>query len=233
VDTSGAAAEVLAKGAAIESVRFTLALGSEAAIDGARYTILGAMRRAETDDDASRWSEYLLYAAGRRFLWLVETDEGWQRTEVLDTWPGWDGAGHAVLDGVNFSQTSRYGARVVAAVGSFNWRVSAGDQVLVSEYTGGHVRLAAEASAEELTWSRSSMLPLDQLRAWFGSHVHADVAPHPKYMDTARKFLWPLLIINAIPAFLAPGNALPWALLGAAAIILPAYFLDKLDGDAS
>jgi hypothetical protein len=228
VDTSSAAAEVLAKGAAIESVRFTLALGSEAVIDGGRYTILGAMRRAETEDDAARWSEYLLYAPSRPFLWLIETDEGWQRAEVLNRWPGWDGAGHAALDGVNFSQTSRYGARVVAAVGSFNWRVSAGDQVQVMEYTGGATRLAAEATAEELTWTRSSPLPLDQLRAWFGAHVHVDITPHPKYMQTARKILFPTLIINAIPIFVAPGGALPYALLAVAAIVLPAYFLDKL-----
>jgi hypothetical protein len=102
----------------------------------------------------------------------------------------------------------------------------------VTEYTGGAARLAAEATAEELTWTRSGPLPLDQLRAWFGSHVHADIAPHPKYMETARKILFPMAIINAIPIFFAPGGALPYALLGVAAIVLPAYFLDKL-GDAS
>jgi hypothetical protein len=238
VDTSGPTAAVLAAGAALGATRFTLELGSEALIDGTRYTVLGAMRREEVGEGSS-WSEYLLYAAGRKFLWLVETDEGWQRTEVLDRWPVWDGAGHAAIDSTTFSQTSRYAARVVFAAGSFNWRVSVGDTVQVTEFVAqGHLALgnpagapslAAEVTSEEMTWSRSQPMPLDQVRALFGEHVHAELQPHPKYMATARRLLIMLLIVNAIPIFFATGNALPYALLGAAAIYLPAYFLDRLD----
>jgi hypothetical protein len=230
VDTSGATATVLAAGAAAAAIRFTLELGSTAQIDATRYTVLGAMRREEVGE-GSTWTEYLLYAAGRRFLWLVETDEGWQRTEVLDLWPDWDGAGHATLGSVSFSQSSQYAARVVFAAGSFNWRVSAGDVVQVTEFAGpgGAQRLAAEVTPEEMTWSRSQPMPLDQMRALFGEHVHAQSQPHPKYMETARRLLIILLVINAIPIFFAAGDALPYALLGAAAIYLPAYFLDRLD----
>lgn len=228
VDTSGPQATVLAAGAALSAVRFTLELGGEALIDGARYTVLGAMRREEVGE-ASTWSEYLLYAAGRKFLWLVETEEGWQRADVLDRWPIWDGAGHAALDSMSFRQISRYAARVVFAAGSFNWRVSVGDTVQVTEFAAGALRLAAEVTPEEMTWSRSQPMPLDQVRALFGEHVHAELQPHPKYMETARRLLIMLLIINAIPLFFATANALPYALLGAAAIYLPAYFLDRLD----
>jgi hypothetical protein len=229
VDTSGAAAEVLAKGRALEHVSFTLDLGSEANIDGVRYSILGCMRRAEGDDPSAQWSEYLLYSPGKKFLWLVETSEGWQRSEVLDRWPGWDGGGRATLDGVTYAQTSQYGARVVLAMGSFNWRVSAADQTQVTEYAAGRGRLAAEANPEELTWSRSSLVALDQVRAWFGGHVHADIAPHPKYADTAKKVLLAMFVINAIPLMFVPGTVLPWVILGGAAIYLPAFFLDRME----
>jgi hypothetical protein len=243
VDTAGPTAAVLAAGAALDATRFTLELGSEALIDGTRYSVLGAMRREEVGEGSS-WSEYLLYAAGRKFLWLVETDEGWQRTEVLDRWPVWDGAGHAAIDSMTFNRTSQYAARVVFAAGSFNWRVSVGDTVQVTEFVAqgnlvqsylaqgdpaGALRLAAEVTPEEMTWSRSQPMPLDQVRALFGEHVHAELQPHPKYMETARRLLIMLLIVNAIPIFFAAGNALPYALLGAAAIYLPAYFLDRLD----
>jgi Domain of unknown function (DUF4178) len=241
VDTSGPAATVLAAGAALDAIRFTLELGSQALMDGTRYTVLGAMRRAEVGDTAA-WSEYLLYAAGRKFLWLVETEEGWQRSEVLDRWPAWDGAGHAAIDAMTFTQTSQYVARVLFAAGSFNWRVSVGDTVQVTEFVKqGHLaqgnlaaawRLAAEVTPEEMTWSRSQPMPLDQVRALFGEHVHAELQPHPKYMQTARRLLIILLIINAIPLFFATANAIPYALLGAAAIYLPAYFLDRLDAGA-
>jgi hypothetical protein len=245
VDTSGTTATVLAAGAALTATRFTLELGSEARIDGTRYTVLGAMRREELGE-GSTWSEYLLYAAGRKFIWLVETQEGWQRSEVLDRWPNWDGAGHAALDAVTFGQSSRYDARVVFAAGSFNWRVSVGDTVQVTEFAAGSVvqgylalgnvagalRLAAEVTPQEMTWSRSQPMPLDQVRALFGEHVHAQLQPHPKYMETARRLLIMLFIVNAIPLFFATAYALPYALLGAAAIYLPAYFLDRLDAGA-
>lgn len=229
VDTSGPTAEVLAAGAA-DAVRFTLALGSEAMISGKRYTILGAMRRSESDD-GSEWSEYLLYSPQQKFIWLIETSEGWQRAEVLDRWPAWDGAGHANLDGMRFDQSAAYAARVVFAAGSFNWRVSVGDVTQVNEFSGGLTRLAAESTPQELTWSRSQPAPLDQVRAWFGGHVHADVAPHPPYTDLARKILIGLALVNAIPLLFVTSSVLPYALLAAAGIYLPAYFLDRLDAN--
>jgi hypothetical protein len=233
VDTSGATATVLAKRAQVEAVNFTLKLGSEALIDGVRYTILGAMRRAESDDASSAWSEYFLYAPAKAFIWLVETDEGWQRSEVLDRWPAWDGAGHARLEGVNYSQTSRYGARVVFALGSFNWRVSVGDVVQVTEYSSGRLKLAAEATREELTWSRSTAIALDQVRAWFGDHVHVELQPHPPYQDTARRLIIATLVINAIPLLFAPTTVMPYAILAVLAIYLPAYLLDRLDASST
>ena len=227
VDTSEAAAKVLSAGARVAAVHFTVPLGSEAVLDGTRYSVLGAMRRA--DEEGSEWSEYLLYAPGKKFIWIVETDEGWQRAEVLDRWPAWDGSGRVMLDGLWFAKASEYGATVKFAAGAFNWRVSVGDRVRVLEYTGGALRLAAEVSAEELTWSRSGKLPLDQVRAWFGGHVNVTEAPHPTHIQSARRILIAFLAFNAIPLLFATSNSLPYALLGAAAIFIPAWVLDRMD----
>lgn len=227
VDTAGATATVLAAGAAMEAVPFTLELGAEANIDGARYVVLGKMRRA--DEGGSFWSEYLLYAAGRPFLWLIETDEEWRRAAVLDRWPRWDGGGSAQVDGRVFGHTSDYRARVTFAAGSFNWRVRVGETVRVSEYAAGTAGLAAEITAEELTWSLSTKLSLDQVRAWFGMHVHVEQQPHPRYVDTARKIVIALLAINAIPLLFATNPCWLYTALAAGAVYLPAYFLDRLD----
>jgi hypothetical protein len=227
VDTSESVAKVLSAGAKVAAVHFTVPLGGEAVLDGTRYSVLGAMRRA--DDEGTEWSEYLLYAPGKKFIWLVETDEGWQRAEVLDRWPSWNGSGRVMLDNNWFVKTSEYGATVKFAVGSFNWRVSVGDTVRVLEFTGGALRLAAEVSAAELTWSRSAKLPLDQVRAWFGGHVNVTESPHPTHMQSARRILIALLVFNAIPFLFATSNSLPYALLGAAAIYIPAWVLDRMD----
>ena len=231
VDTTGAVAAVLAAGEAVDRVQLTLALGSEATIDGGRYTVLGAMRRADTE--GGQWTEYLLYAPGRKFKWLIETDGGWQQAEVLDRWPTIDGQRQATLDQVHYSQSTAYEAKVIFAAGSFNWRVSVGDSAHVTEYIQGRLRLSAEATTEELTWARSSVLPADQLRAWFGMPIHDGNAPRLLYTETARRLLMALLAVNAIPLFLAIGNCLPYVLFACAAIYLPAYFLDKLDQGGS
>lgn len=226
VNTAGDTATVLAAGAAVEAVRFTLELGAEATIEGARYAVLGAMRRA---DDGSAWSEYLLYAAGRRFIWLIETEEEWRRAEVLDHWPQWDGGGIVQFDGRPFNHTGDYPARVTFAAGAFNWRVRIGDAVRVTEFAAGGAGLAAEVSAEELTWSRSTPLAVDQLRAWFGTKVHAEQHAPPPYVDTARKIVIALLVINAIPLLFATNPAWLYTALAAVAVYLPAHFLDRLD----
>jgi hypothetical protein len=227
VDTAGDTATVLAAAAAVEAVRFTLELGAEAAIEGTRYSVLGAMRRA--DDDGASWSEYLLYASGRPFIWLIETDEEWRRAAVLDRWPRPDGGGSVQFDNRQFNRTGDYQARVVFAAGAFNWRVRIGDAVRVSEYAAAGASLAAEISAEELTWSLSTPLSVDQVRAWFGTRVHAEQQPHPPYVETARKIVISLLVINAIPLLFATNPSWVYTALAAGAVYLPAYFLDRLD----
>lgn len=224
VDTAGDVATVLAAGHSAAQVTFTLELGSEATIAGSRYTILGAMRRS--DSDGSGWSEYLLYSPGKAFIWLIESGGEWQRASVLDRWPAWDGAGHASFGNVQFNKSADYIARVEFAVGSFNWRVKVGDTVHVTEFEAAAKRLAAEVSREEMTWSLASPVPADQLHAWLGVDVSNHATTHPGYRAMAKRVLFPMLIVNAIPLFLATGSALAYTLLATLAIYLPAYFLD-------
>lgn len=224
VDTAGDVATVLAAGHAAAGVSFTLTLGAGATIAGSRYTILGAMRRS--DNDGSAWNEYLLYSPGKPFIWLIESEGQWQRASVLDRWPSWDGAGHAIAGNVRFDRSCDYVAKVDFAVGSFNWRVKVGDTVRVTEFEAPGKRLAAEVSREELTWSLSTPVPPDQVRAWLGVAVSNQATAHPSYRAMARRVLIPMLIVNAIPLLLATRSTLGYSLLAALAIYIPAYFLD-------
>jgi hypothetical protein len=224
VDTAGAVATVLAAAQSVERQHFTLELGSQATIAGSRYTLLGEMRRS---DGQSTWSEYLLYSPGKPFIWLLETSDGWQRAEVLDRWPIWVDKNHVKLDQQDFRKTGEYSARVLFAAGSFNWRVQAGATVLVTEFVNGPQSLAAEVSREEMTWSRSTAVPLDQVRAWFGKEIHAESQPSPGYKVMARRVLIPMFAVNLIPLLLAGGAPVAYIVLAALAIYLPAYFLDN------
>jgi hypothetical protein len=230
IDTAGSVAVVLAAGAAVEAVHFTLELGASMSLDGQSYTVIGALRRTE-GDGSSVWSEYLVYAPGKEFIWLVETDAGWQRAQVMNRWPDWDGAQIAGFQDRQFARQTSYDAVVVFAVGSFNWRVAVGDRTRIMEFSNHDTRLAAEVTREEMTWTRSVPVPLDQVRAWFGREVHAERSPQPTYRATARKMLVALVLINVVPLFAAPSTTILYSLLAALGIYLPAYYLDRLDAE--
>lgn len=238
IDAASPKAQVLAAGERVEKVGTTLSLGAEATINKQRYRVIGFMVRE--DDEGSRWTEYLLSGARAGFTWLVETDDGWWRANVMPEWPAWErvGADTVMLDKIKYAKLYDYDAKVVYAAGAFNWRVQAGDHVHVYEFEAGQTRLAAELTDEELTWSRSSRVPADQIHLWFGVPTKSvrRAAPPEKgrYGSAAKKFIMVMLAVNAIPMLVNFGGSFAFNLLGALAIYLPALFLDSIDkGDKS
>ena len=239
IDAASPKAQVLAAGERVDKVRTSLALGAEASLNKQRYRILGVMVRE--DDEGTRWTEYLLYGARSGFSWLVETGDGWWRANVMPEWPAWEqtGAATVMLDKIKYDKLYDYGSTVVYAAGAFNWRVQVGDQTHVFEFERGQTRLAAELSGEELTWSRSTPVAADQIKAWFGVAVKgaargAKPAEKGRYGNAAKKFIMVMLAVNAIPMLLNFGGTLIFNILGALAIFLPALFLDSIDkGDKS
>ena len=159
LDVAGPVAEVMAAAKRVEAVKTSLPLGAKATIGGTSFTVIGLMRRAEISADAGEWTEYLMYAPQRGFLWLVETDDGWERSHVLDAWPYWVSTDRAMLDGDSYDKLYDYQAVVKYAAGAFNWRVEVGDVDHVTEFKYGIAKLAAESDETELNWSRST--PLD------------------------------------------------------------------------
>jgi hypothetical protein len=90
----------------------TLALGDEARIDGIRWRLIGLLRCRE-QGASEEWTEYLLYSERQGFLWLVESDAGWDKVRVLDTWPESVSASAVRLDGAAYTRMQAYGAEVV------------------------------------------------------------------------------------------------------------------------
>jgi hypothetical protein len=236
LDAAGPKAQVLAAGARVEQVRTTIALGAQAKINGSDYQVIGAMVR--TDDEGTPWTEYLLYASVGGFFWLVETSEGWTRTNVMEKWPAMDGLGASQVryDNVSYDKLYDYLATVRFAAGAFNWRVAAGDQVRAFEFQSGQTKLAAEVNTEEMTWSRSVPVAFDQVKSWFGADVRPDAnravgvgtVPSAK---TTTKFMWWILGLNAIPLLVNFKGAVWWVGIALAAIYLPAKFFANGDKD--
>jgi hypothetical protein len=224
VDTTARVAQVLAAGTCMAGVRTTLELGAKAAISGRQYQLIGVMQRR--DDEGAAWTEYLLHSARAGFLWLIETDEGWACASVQDITPSWNQGDSAVLGNRTFKKLCDYTAQVTFAAGAFNWRAGVGDKARVIEFESRTNRLAAEITREEITWSLSSPVAADQIRAWFGSKVQAEKrAPKEELGDLPGKFIMGLLAANAIPLLFAFTSTWSYVALGAAAVYFPAKYL--------
>ena len=229
VDASGPTAQVLAAGDRMAQVHTTLELGAQATINGAQFTIIGAMRRS--DDENTEWTEYLLHNPRAGFFWLVETDEGWSRAKVQEKWPSWSGGDSATLNKLAFRELYEYQAKVLVAAGAFNWRVKAGDTTRVVEFENGQTksRLAAEITSEEMTWSQSTPVAADQIRAWFGQEIKADKASPAASKGGVSKFIFWILALNAIPLLVSFKTSWLYTTLALAAVYLPAKYLEHTD----
>jgi hypothetical protein len=228
VDTTAKTAQVLAAGTRMAAVRTTLELGAKATINGRQYQLIGLMKRR---DDEDSWTEYLLHNARVGFLWLIETDDGWARAMAQDEWPRCDQGDSAILGNRTFRKLYEYTCRVTFAAGAFNWRVGVGDSTRVVEFENGPNKLAAEMSAEEMTWSISTLVSPDQIRAWFGKDVKADKRPKSDLQGLTGKFIVGILAANAIPLLFAFWSTWSYVALGIAAVYFPAKYLDELGED--
>jgi uncharacterized protein (DUF983 family) len=234
LDAAGPQAQILAQGEKVERARTTIPLGAGAKINGADYQVIGAMVRA--DDEQNEWTEYLLYNTRATFFWLIETNEGWSRANVMSTWPAWHwtGADHAELDKITYNKLYEYPARVQFAAGAFNWRVAAGDVVRVFEFENGQTKLAAELTGEELTWSRSTPVAFDQVKAWFGTSLRLDGERKPASASlpstsVSTKFLWWILGLNAIPLLFDFSDTFIFTVIALLAIYLPPRLFASAD----
>ena len=239
LDAASPKAEVLAAGEKVDRQRFTLDLGASGKLGNQDFTVIGAMRRA--DDEGTSWTEYLLYGSRNGFTWLVETDEGWSRANVMDEWPdgGWLEGGNVSMNGVEFNKLYSYDSVVTYAAGAFNWRVSVGDKTRVHEFKRQQVVLAAEVTATEMGWSRSTPVAWDQLKAWFGQSVRDDGKPvgHVAAKDfskgshkrSARNFIMAMVALNFIPLMANFGTTLSYTILAGLALYLPAALLDSIE----
>jgi hypothetical protein len=99
----------------------------------------------------------------------------------------------------------------------------------VFEFQNGQTRLAAELTAEEMTWSRSVPVAFDQVKTWFGDALRGDAMrgqpsdSMPAGVSTS-KFLWWIAGLNAIPLLLNFGGSFTYVALAMLAIYLPAKF---------
>lgn len=170
-DATGDQAVLIEKSHEQERVSSTLALGDRGKIDGIDYTLIGRLRCQELGEPAT-WTEYLLYNAREGFLWLVESEEGWDKVRMLDTWPETSGDS-VVLDGTRYEKLYDYGSEVIHAAGAFNWRAKVGDRTDITDWQAGDRKLSRETTDAEVAWSLAERVSPEAVHKWFAKAASA------------------------------------------------------------
>jgi hypothetical protein len=180
--------------------RFVTALdiGAKGAFDGTTFTVIGIMRCRS--GDGAQWDEYLLHAAERGFLWLVHSEQTWERVDVLDVWPVSEWGDAVKLDKSRYEQRETYTSTVTRVIGAFNWRVRTGDAVTVRDYAGHGRKLTSEANAHELVWSQAKPLPFRTIAEKFGLKMPAGSERKWLFSPLPLIFSFLLLLLN-LPAY--------------------------------
>ncbi|WP_394838372.1 DUF4178 domain-containing protein [Pendulispora rubella] len=158
-----------------------IALGAKGNLRGQDVMVLGyVMRSTVVDGERYGWREYLLYvAATSSFVFLLEEDGAWQHIvpiqagELQQTGPqafAFRGQAYQYAQGVQ--------AVVDYVLGEFYWRVEQGETVMAYEFHGpGGVKLNQESTKDEVQFSVSTPLGIDELRKAFPSEFTGPKAP--------------------------------------------------------
>jgi len=172
VDCSTDKALVLQKHEQLARVITTLALGDIGTIDRVRYEVIGFLKCREVEsDESSEWIEYLLFNDQKGFVWLVESEDRWDRVKVLNLWPDQASPTSVGFGGERYTKLYQYGSEVIYAAGAFNWRVAVGDRTRITDYGKQGQKLTAEATDKEITWSAATEVPAAQVMQWFAKKV--------------------------------------------------------------
>jgi hypothetical protein len=135
----------------------SIPLGSNGTFADGELTVIGYVQRsAHVDDVWYPFEEYLMYAPGVGFRWLVCSDGHWSYVQPVAV-----GAIEQVpvrYDGVKFLAFARAPLRVDVVLGEFYWQVAEGEQVESEDFVAPPAMLSLERSAAEETWSLSTYM---------------------------------------------------------------------------
>lgn len=195
----------------------SLPIGRKGKIRGNQYVVIGAVRKEELSSmDAYAilhqqsayavpqdwWVEYLLYSPNKGFLWLVETSaKEWFVSTTLHEFPRLD----KNLQPQGARKLYAYGGRVSYAAGAFYWHIRAGDVNHYTDYQQGGGKLCAELSSNELAWSRSVPMTVQEMEA-FGIHQkkQASVVSHASEVEVPQNWRWiaiAIFVVVNLPAW--------------------------------
>lgn len=155
-----------------EPVAPLIALGSQGALQGVVWQVVGFQHRMGTEpsdpDEHFGWEEYLLYNAKRGFIFLVDSTEGWSVVQPCTGAPALSSNQQsASYLGSTYTLKESYNAETSYVAGEFYWQVSRGQKTWNRDFVSGKNLLSMEQSANEVTWSSGSRIDADTVAKIF------------------------------------------------------------------
>ncbi len=147
-------------------------VGSRGNFEGIEYICIAYVRRGtDFDGEHYAWEEYLLFAEGIGYRWLVKDPEaGWTWvTSVNLADLDMSGAPHQVAwGGRSFSLRNQGEARVEYVLGEVYWKCEVGETTSTMDFINGREVLSREEGASEVKWSYSAPVSWMVLATGFG-----------------------------------------------------------------
>lgn len=151
-------------GALLRKAKTGIPLGTKGTFLDGELTVIGYMERtAGIEGTWYPFDEYLLYAPGVGFRWLVCSDGHWSYVQPVA--PGAVQTSPVRYDGVAFDTFQMAQLRVEKVLGEFYWQVAVGEQVYAADYIAPPAMLSCETSETEQTWSLSTYMTAKEVAA--------------------------------------------------------------------
>lgn len=146
-------------------------LGMRGKFGGVEYQAIGFQTRATDSGGVTyEWDEYVLFNPFRGFLYLSEYQGHWNVMRGLRALPEIKHAKRpdATYGGITYRHFQHYAAETIFVLGEFPWRVRAGEDVVLDDYTAPPHMLSAERTGKEVTWSAGEYATGEQIWQTFG-----------------------------------------------------------------
>jgi hypothetical protein len=172
LDTSSGALAILGKLA--QKAQPRIPLGAVGAFSDGKLTVIGYVQRsALVEGDWWAFDEYLLYAPGVGFRWLVESDGHWSYVQPIATGAVEASAKGVRYDGVSFTHYQQSQLRVDQVFGELYWQVHEGETVEGDDYIAPPAMISREMSATEENYSLSSYMTVREVERAFAEDPKA------------------------------------------------------------
>ena len=144
-------------------------LGTKGKLEGEDVICIGYVERSTVSwGETFRWREYLLYAEGKGYRWLMEDQGHWTWMKPAHAGDVARTADGAVLRSRSYKLFSRQAAHVEHVVGEFYWRVEAGETAQTTDFIAPPHYLGEERNDREVVWTEGKYIEPKKVWKAFG-----------------------------------------------------------------